>query len=452
MTDTTSFIPNAPAITSDLNYSIKPSAVRSRSYRASVLPTNKTVFNPTDTCIIYIPGGRRNTYLDCGQTYMRYTIKNTDGANSCKLDNNGACVINRIDVFHGSNLLETIQGYNILANYILDMQASESQRKGLSNIYGFDASGDRQGATLAAGASLTVCMPIFSGVCGVLLDKALPIGMLSDDIRLEITFETSALAVCSITAATSFQITDFQLELSIMELSDEGESMVRQVASPDAPVFLHGSSWRHYVSTLASGTVGGYSTLVPARFASLKQLALIPRSSTQVSSALSYSIGSRVNPNIDYYWWRVGSSIIPSKAVYLENAGNTAGFGEGYAELLKSWHALNTVANSTCIADEYNVGDVALANTPVAGMAGQANNLAANSYKNGFVIAQELESFAQRDDVMLSGMNTLSSQVFFECNIGNATGAGPTSAYTLDFYAWYDHILVLENGLLSVKI
>jgi hypothetical protein len=38
-------------------------------------------------------------------------------------------------------------------------------------------------------------MPIFSGVCGVLLDKALPIGMLSDDIRLEITFETSAIAV-----------------------------------------------------------------------------------------------------------------------------------------------------------------------------------------------------------------------------------------------------------------
>ncbi len=73
-------------------------------------------------------------------------------------------------------------------------------------------------------------------------------------------------------------------------------------------------------------------------------------------------------------------------------------------------------------------------------------------YKNGFVIAQELESFAQRSDVMLAGMNTLSSQVFFECNIGNTTGAGPTAAYTLDFYAWYDHILVLENGLLSVKI
>jgi hypothetical protein len=50
---------------------------------------------------------------------------------------------------------------------------------------------------------------------------------------------------------------------------------------------------------------------------------------------------------------------------------------------------------------------------------------------------------------MLSGMNTLSQQVFFECNIANMGAA----SYKLDFYANYDHILVLDpqTGLLSVK-
>ena len=80
MTDTTNFVQNSQAITSDLNFQLKPSGVRSRSYRASILPTNKTTFNPTDTCMIYIPGGRRNTYLDCSQSYMRMTIKNTNPA------------------------------------------------------------------------------------------------------------------------------------------------------------------------------------------------------------------------------------------------------------------------------------------------------------------------------------------------------------------------------------
>lgn len=443
MTDTSQLMPNTSAITSDLNYSLKPSAVRSRSYRASILPTNKTTFNPSDTCIIYIPGGRRNSYLDPGQTYYRMTLKNSDPS-ACFVDNHAGSVINRIDIFHGSNLLETIQGVNILSNYILDCQASQGDRKGLSNVYGFDPTGDRIGANIPSGGYQTFCLPLFSGVVGVLADKCLPIGMLADDIRLEITFETATLGVVTTSpgnTAINWTVSDFQLELCIIELSDEGENMVRSVADPNEPIFMHGNSWRQYTSTLASGTTGGYSTLVPARFASLKQVACLPRRNSEFDPN-SYSLSSRVNPNIEYYFWRVGSSIVPNKNVVLINANNTGGFAEAFAELLKSWHALNTSSSSTAIAPYYNVAQTAIANASVIAPAADAN-----SYKNGFAIAQELESFAQRNDVLLSGMNTLSSQLFFECNIGTAL----TEAYTLSFFANYDHILVLERGLLSVK-
>ena len=72
-----------------------------------------------------------------------------------------------------------------------------------------------------------------------------------------------------------------------------------------------------------------------------------------------------------------------------------------------------------------------------------------NSFKNSFAIALELELWNQRSDVMLSGMNTLSQHVFYECNIASMGSA----TYTLDFHANYDHILVLDpqTGLLSVK-
>ena len=95
---------------------------------------------------------------------------------------------------------------------------------------------------------------------------------------------------------------------------------------------------------------------------------------------------------------------------------------------------------------EYNVADAAAATNGVLAI-GVAANQEANSYKNGFVIAQELESFAQRSDVLLSGMNTLSSQVFFETQIETA----PTVAYNLDFFAWYDHIMVIDQGIISIK-
>ena len=444
MTDTTQLIPNNLAVTSDLDYRLKPSAPRSRSYRASILPTNKNTFNPTDTAIIYIPGGRRNTYLDCTQSYIRITLKNTSGTGAFRLDHDANCVINRLDVFHGSNLLETIQTYNILSAYILDMQLSSAQKLPLSNVYGFDTDGDRQGLNFASGAQRTFCLPIFSGVVGVLNDKMLPIGLLADDIRLEFTFETLESAVVQSGTAGVLQILDFQLQLTIVELSDEGENMVRSnYQYPQMPLYLHGNSWRHYVSALPAATSGGYSTLVPARFASLKQLALIPRRNTETASTTSYSLSSRVNPNIAQYWWRIGSAIIPSKAVYLESSGNTGGYGEAFAELLKSWHALHTTSSSSALYLEYNVADATVTNCPQI-----AVNTGANSYLNGFVIAQELESFAQRSDVLLSGMNTLSSQVFFEAQINTAIGA---SAYTLDFFAWYDHIMVIDQGIISIK-
>ena len=93
--------------------------------------------------------------------------------------------------------------------------------------------------------------------------------------------------------------------------------------------------------------------------------------------------------------------------------------------------------------DYYNVGDSALANTNII-----ACNTGLKSYKNGFVIAQELESISNKTHVMLTGLNCLSSQVFFECNI-NATGQ--TSSYTLDFFCNFDQILVLENGLFTAR-
>jgi hypothetical protein len=65
-------------------------------------------------------------------------------------------------------------------------------------------------------------MPLFSGVVGVLADKMLPIGMLNDDIRIEITFDTSANALFSAGAAT-YTVNAMELELCVVELSDEGE-------------------------------------------------------------------------------------------------------------------------------------------------------------------------------------------------------------------------------------
>ena len=53
--------------------------------------------------------------------------------------------------------------------------------------------------TATAASTITLCIHILSGSIGLSLDKLLPIGQLSDDIRIEITLESNTLAFCAST-------------------------------------------------------------------------------------------------------------------------------------------------------------------------------------------------------------------------------------------------------------
>ena len=112
MTDAaTLLIPNQLAVSSDCLYNLKPSSVRARSYRASIPSSNKSTFSPGDTIIAYIPGGRKNCYLDPQQSYVRFTVKNNDttASQTMTIDNLASCFINRLDTYHSGNLIDTIQ-------------------------------------------------------------------------------------------------------------------------------------------------------------------------------------------------------------------------------------------------------------------------------------------------------------------------------------------------------
>ena len=469
MTDASSLmLPNQVAVASDCLFNLKASSCRARSYRASVPSSNKSVFGPSDQIIAYIPGGRKNTYLDPQQSYMRITVQNNEAAgaaNAFYFDNNGASVINRLDTFHSGNQIDSIQQYNALMTYILDAQLNLSEKTGLSNIYGTNSDGtsanNRAGLRVCGQQRVTLCIPLL-GAFGLGADKLIPIGQLYDDIRLEIStasFVEGMAWQAAPVAAIPYSIIDFQLELQIIELSDEGQSMVESVTPFSNPVYMHCNSWRHYSSSITAAFAGVYSALIPARFASLKSLVVLPRRNTEIISALSYSTGSRINPCIGSYWFRVGAYMVPQRPITLFSTSNTGGDGEAFCELQKCFHGMNRPEMCTGIPfNQYNVVDIAAVDLGIggfgaAGVGGQPiPALVAGSHANAFAIGQDFETFANKTDLLLSGMNTLTSQIFFEANIGwGIGGLTPTVAFTLDYYANYDQIIVLENGIMSAR-
>jgi hypothetical protein len=89
------------------------------------------------------------------------------------------------------------------------------------------------------GQRVTCCVPLL-GCLGLGADKLIPIGELYDDIRIEIS-TASYIEVVEWNAAPAntvnpYSIIDMQLELQIIELSDEGQHLVQSVTPFTAPV------------------------------------------------------------------------------------------------------------------------------------------------------------------------------------------------------------------------
>ena len=443
-TDSGNFIGNAQAVSDDCLFNLKPSSVRGRSYRASIPAQNKATFSPGENIIVSVPCGRKNTYLDTQSSYFRYTVKNSD-ISAQYFDNNAYSVLNRLDTFCSGVKLETIQEIGILAAYMFDMQVNPAQRVGLSTSFGMsaDITNPRQGLQIPASSQTTVCVPILSSVCGVFCDKMVPVGRLSDDIRMEIVVADAQKGMVSLAGGSKWSIINFELVATFIELSDEGESVVESVSPKSQPLYLHSNAWAHNVGQINSS--GQTSILIPFRYASLKSLVAIPRRGVEIIDISSYSLSSRVNPQLDSYQWRIGGSVVPNKMVYLNNINSTGGYAEGFSEVLRAWHSLASPDGCSSLrADYYNVNDAAISGTAVTAL-----STTLNSHKNGFVIAQELEVFSNRNSLLLSGINTLGVNSYFDAFITTT----PSTTYTINFFGNFDLILYLDplTGVLSPK-
>jgi len=143
--------------------------------------------------------------------------------------------------------------------------------------------------------------------------------------------------------------------------------------------------------------------------------------------------------------------------VYCFNTALTGNGSEAFAEMLKSFHSLDTVhGNSAITSQQYNVTSIAGAGVNMGNwIAAYAINTTKaagqlDSANNAFCIGQEFESFCHKSDTILSGLSTLNTNLFFTYGIvsGGNTGA---SVITAEFYAQYDLILVLQDGYISAK-
>ena len=490
-------IQNHVALTSDMNLGLKPSAPRSRAYRVNIAPNNKQVFGSTDVIYIDIPTSRPNTWYDPSQSYLKFSVQCAatgavaQGAvDGIYVDNSAYSFISRLDVYHGSNLLETISQYGALCNTILDSTLTQADKSGLSSMMGINplstgccgsgaafvantflpslysqTPGDRTGLALRAvqGAAnintafcQTFCLPLMSGVVGVNASKMIPVGNLRAPISLQIytAANDDAIYYATAGAGATWQIVNVEFVATYVEIQDDNFG---QHFDPSIPQYISTRSWRESSFSVGAGLTGEITNLLSFRMASITNI--LGRFRNQAgavqgaNATCAYRLSSAINPNIAYYYFKLGSQIVPNKQIQLYNNGTLVGSGsESFAELQKSFHALDTMhGNSAVTYNQYNVASVAnagwLACYPV-------NTLKANGQldtsNNSFCIGQELESFCHKGDTILSGISSLNTNLFF--TFGIIPGAGNvTTACIAEFYCQFDMILCIQDGYITAR-
>ena len=294
----------------DMDLRPKSTSPPCRSQKINCLPLSGSIFNPGDVIKIEVPCGKAGQFLDPSQTYLVLKVKNVDPAYApFYVDHSAYSFISKIEVFSSSQLIETINGFNLLMSTLMDTQLGPMDRLGvMSQLIGTDEmkpidagvggiNFSRGGIPIAPGQTQVFCLPLVSSVIGSGLSKYLPIGDLQD-LRLEITLETNANPIISATSTTIstnlWQITQAELALQILTVDADVNNMMHH-ARGGGPIMISTESYRNYNTVLNAGN-NSDSTICPLKFTSCKSLIGAYRTNTNLNTFLNASISSRRNP------------------------------------------------------------------------------------------------------------------------------------------------------------
>jgi hypothetical protein len=323
------------SVSDSLVFKPQPALSSGTTHRQSVPSYNgTTLFSGHHIILLNIPCDRRGHYLNTRTSYLRFKVVNTSSGGDLQPDYTAASFILSMSLNHGSNLLEQIHEYNALYHMMYDLQADTETHKRAGNILQVSSSDTpRTGTKIDKGGSFSAyyCIPILSGIIGLLQSKYQPTGiMMGGDLRLELTLANlqCASVVCPSPNAASWEITDVELELEYVEVSSE----VDQQANPRYVISIE--SFANYTNTIAVGE-SRLNKLILARFSSLKTLYTMFRPAADITDAHKKSASNRMNPALRNWYYQVSGEIISATPVH-ENV-------EPFEELEKAQHVLGSV-------------------------------------------------------------------------------------------------------------
>jgi len=443
------------SLPNNLRYQSKVESAPARRYLTQIQPQGGSSYLPSETITINIPT-RNNTALIPSESYLKGTLNlscSTANATAATFESCGVHgFIQRIRVFHGSNLLEDIDNYSQLAKIMYDFQAPDDTIKGRFSITSgcngdYTSTGDTSGnlqiirgvnrgavtAVTTTATAVVFGINLISLVGALAQDKYLLLDqMTAAPLRVEIVLKasvvTSLMSLAGSATAQTFTMTGVNYCGEFLEFPDSVLAAIK--AGSSSPMQMVLPSYRSYTNSAAITTAGTQVSFpIPAKFSSLKNIFVASR--TSVGADGLYPM-SHCKFGLTQYNFRVGSEVLPSSA--------PTTVPEFYNEAIKCFGSiadLQLQPSADLISYQLNVPNTVATLT-------QASTLDSGS----FIIGLDMEIYqATSTQSIFAGTNTNNSDIFL---LASYTPAGNVTIFQTGF-ASFDQVLVFENGVCYAK-
>jgi len=477
-----------------LKYGSKVESAYARSMRSNIQPQNGTgPYNLGDTIIINIPT-RNNLVLVPSESYLKFNITVTNSstdANAFRWDSCGAHgIIQRIRVFHGSNLLQDIDNYGMLTKMLFDLQMPTDATYGKYNMLcgtrndlvgrvqtfttvagadlgaaitsvnasltaaataGFSVlqinSGDRiEGTTAlvtAAGTTTnTYCLSLVSLVGLLCSQNYIPLfEMTSAPLRVEIQLVDVLLKAVNYQSAAgtapTATLANVEYVGNFIELGDPAVAMIKDSLGGQPLQFVV-PDYRNYVYNylLTNGSTATLAMPIAAKFSSLKAIFITVRD--KGTGAIQYFPFSSVSRNIIDYQFRIGANVFPPKVP------NT--LPEMFSEALKAIGSISDINQQPSIEKT----SYSLVSSLATGTTLDTATSVSYQQSGSFYIGIDLENYCNAPkDTIFTGYNSNTEDIY--CLINYNTQAGTTSNARFDAFANFDVVVICENNTAYIR-
>ena len=249
------------------------------NFLATALPTNGSSFGPGQIAQVDLQTNRG--FLDPASLSIRYKITTTSaGVTQTKIVGTPLYTfINKFVCYANSQTIETISNYNTVANLLVNLQMSVSDKVGQQFSLGYldtftsPVTNEALDGRLCSATTDTFSLsgPLYCMLSNS--EKMIPLSVLQN-MRMEFTFESLTNVSSNLTSdagsiMTGYKIENFEVVYNVV---DFGQEVQRQIfdSSPNGKIRIKTKSYNTSIAPIALGTSGNINLIYNLRYASIK--------------------------------------------------------------------------------------------------------------------------------------------------------------------------------------